>query len=751
MKFLYLIIVWAPWIVCSQTDEINLQKYWKFRSDFVEQYVKIGPGQGESLPAGIRSPGTCVDNASEWANIEYGTMHWGDGTIRHGHYLGLLATEYALRKKYNLELKGILNELYYALNAIDRLDAIAEPALNDIYFTSDFYGESLNGVYLREDIPEDFCKNWYTEPMHMGCVNSVYYENNNIAKINDPDVGFLVKQKTSYQNVPSLDQMSSLMVGLSLVHKLVDNVFVKPTPSDTGFKLYDEAIAIVDRMISYASSRNWEIIDINGWPVGNGGGDLTLASGPLLAAAERIVGNTDHYSNKSIRRLQTSMTVQYCLTGYGLSASDRESACESIHFYDLFENKAWKSLQSGVPAGKYNNQDNSEFMKWLKGGIIHFPVKRFRWIWTKIAASRFPNFCEDLGDDGQLSALPWPLNKINIGKDVIKHYNNTIMFNLGVVSGWWDSTEVNKWADITENRQLELINSVLYNQTPVMEKSFYQAYLNSMKPEGGYRLKGSNCCPSTDELLAFQSDGWASEYRWTHPNESMGESGPEGIFSGMDYMLFHNLYYLLFADNLPDFVNDYHCFCEDQVKIVNEPGITKSLRDASDNLNKKLRHLPSCHEDVFSKVNHSISTSIVLEPKFSNYTDLGIETTRYLMKSATIQSSGEVLLQSNLVINKGAVLTIKGGGKVKATNGNIHLTENAIVMVYGDLALDSNSRMLLGAKSKVILKPGARLFIEESAEINSKEGAIIEMHEGAELMVKGSENERQLKNVVRKY
>lgn len=84
-------------IVSAQTDALNLEKYWKFRHDFVEKFVKIGDQPGESLPAGVRAPLDCYNNGSA-PGTNVGTMYWGDGTLRQGHYLVLLATEYALKK-----------------------------------------------------------------------------------------------------------------------------------------------------------------------------------------------------------------------------------------------------------------------------------------------------------------------------------------------------------------------------------------------------------------------------------------------------------------------------------------------------------------------------------------------------------------------------------------------------------------------------------------------------------------------------
>ena len=63
-------------------------------------------------------PARCIDNIvsdgtdpAKYNYTEYGEIHWGDGMIRHGHYLALLATEFALKKKYDQDPIGTLNEL----------------------------------------------------------------------------------------------------------------------------------------------------------------------------------------------------------------------------------------------------------------------------------------------------------------------------------------------------------------------------------------------------------------------------------------------------------------------------------------------------------------------------------------------------------------------------------------------------------------------------------------------------------------
>lgn len=708
VSFVYL--CFAAFLTSAQTDDLNLEKYWKFRTDFVEHYIKIGPGKGESLPAGLRSPGICIDNASQWHNVEYGTMHWGDGMIRHGHYIGMLATEYILLKRNGVDTKGVLNELYYALEAINRLDRSAEPQLDELYGAEGYYSEVLNGYYLREDVGEGFCENWSDEPMNFGCTNSNYYHNNNVAKINDPDNGLIVKAKTSYQNVPSLDQMTSLLVGLSVAHKLLDNVYVKPTESDRGFVLREEVAAITERIVRYASDRNWLLLDVNGWPVGNGGGDLTLSAAPIISVAERITGN-NNYKRIATRRLQRVANVQYCLTGFGLSSVNQEEACDQIHNFDLLENKAWLALQDGIPLGSRNNQNNSVYLDWLKHGVLKVPVKRLKWMWKKTVGNFYPRMYSDLHDDGKLDMLIWPLSAFDIGKDAITHYNNTIFFNLGVASGWWNSKQAHAWANATGNRQLELINALLTDSDPVGNMSFYQQFLNSFKPEGAYRLKGVNYEGHVLDTIVYQSNGWGSEYRWTHPEASFGDGGEEGIFSGLDYLYYHNLYYLIFGEELQPFKVKYSCFCEESAELQYQRDAPAEVKNAIQDLNRKLRYVPTCVENAVNGQSQ-LKASGVFKPKFDEYSQLGIRTVRYITSDVVIPEGMNLEINSDLVLADGVLLTL---------NGNLHIHKGV--------------QLQLGHQSTLKMNGSATLHIEDGVVLNPEEDTKIEYQRESQLIV----------------
>ena len=97
-KVLIVVLGLLSGVAFGQTDQQNLDKYWKFRASFKKNFIRIGTEQGESLPMGRRGFGKCQDTDDYNATL-YGQLYWGDGVIRHGHYLGFLATEYALLKR----------------------------------------------------------------------------------------------------------------------------------------------------------------------------------------------------------------------------------------------------------------------------------------------------------------------------------------------------------------------------------------------------------------------------------------------------------------------------------------------------------------------------------------------------------------------------------------------------------------------------------------------------------------------------
>lgn len=58
------------------------------------------------------------------------------------------------------------------------------------------------------------------------------------------------------------------------------------------------------------------------------------------------------------------------------------------------------------------------------------------------------------------------------------------------------------------------------------------------------------------------SDGWGGEYKWNDAVESNSSEGHDGQFNALDYLYLHNLYYLVFGDEIAEeYEETYDCFC----------------------------------------------------------------------------------------------------------------------------------------------------------------------------------------------
>ncbi len=89
MKNMILLVVFGLLQATSlaQTDQKNLEKYWKFRSSFVKDFIRIGKEPGESLPMIGRG---FEKNPNYGPGGAKGMLYWGDNVIWHGHYIGFL-------------------------------------------------------------------------------------------------------------------------------------------------------------------------------------------------------------------------------------------------------------------------------------------------------------------------------------------------------------------------------------------------------------------------------------------------------------------------------------------------------------------------------------------------------------------------------------------------------------------------------------------------------------------------------------
>ncbi|MCB9230427.1 MAG: hypothetical protein H6581_02085 [Bacteroidia bacterium] len=206
----------------AQDSKLNLEKYWIYRERLLSDFLKMGSGKGQSIPAHHKN--LIWKTASGKSKP---LLNWSDGGFHLGYYLGTLSTEYFLLKKNNNDTKPVELELYYALNAVWRLDATSGdyPYDNSLWTTGSCFqstiawSDSLNasnwndsskldGFFIRDDVNWTFKNNW-------AIIDSV--QSSLLAPYS--------KRCTSKE--PSQDNAIGLLIGLFLVREFVDPFVIK--------------------------------------------------------------------------------------------------------------------------------------------------------------------------------------------------------------------------------------------------------------------------------------------------------------------------------------------------------------------------------------------------------------------------------------------------------------------------------------------------------------------------------------------
>ena len=207
----------------SQTPDENAAKYRHFRQRLVGEMMY---STGDASVKGSHLP-------MERRYLYHGERvgQWADAVWWQGHYLAVLATEYALKRRDGESTAATLQELRLALDVYRRLDLSAERCFGD---TSP---QTPNGFYIRDDVGE-------TEAplMKLRHVNS--------------DFTYYCGKTDARRNAPSQDQAWASYLGFALIQKLVDDTL-----------LHREVADLAERMV-----RGMQYTDGNGrvrWQVMN--------------------------------------------------------------------------------------------------------------------------------------------------------------------------------------------------------------------------------------------------------------------------------------------------------------------------------------------------------------------------------------------------------------------------------------------------------------------------------------------------
>jgi hypothetical protein len=162
----------------------------------------------------------------------------GDGTIMHGHYIAMLATEYVLLKKQNdsNQASRTLEELYLSLQTIRRLDMLAnvilEYSLDDLLKNKKIKSleitkksiqkDGYSGFFLRDDI--NWASNNYLESSWSTGFTGFQSD---LDKSKDKAKAMFLKGNAP---IVSQDQIYALIMGLGFVNNLLSESEVKEKP-----------------------------------------------------------------------------------------------------------------------------------------------------------------------------------------------------------------------------------------------------------------------------------------------------------------------------------------------------------------------------------------------------------------------------------------------------------------------------------------------------------------------------------------
>ena len=126
------------------------RRYWYYRTRFINDFIKLGKEQGESIVFSERNFNLTPDG-----NILSGNVG-PDQIDLTNMYLATLALEYKLLTRANQNTQETIKEIYQLLWTLNRLDLEAEHLWsNQNSYTLQANG-TLNGFMLREDYPNSF-------------------------------------------------------------------------------------------------------------------------------------------------------------------------------------------------------------------------------------------------------------------------------------------------------------------------------------------------------------------------------------------------------------------------------------------------------------------------------------------------------------------------------------------------------------------------------------------------------------------
>jgi hypothetical protein len=500
IKLLLLFLLLNSYNIKGQNDLLNLKKYWYYHHRLVNDFMAKGDCQGCSEPMNERSfkwKETTDPTASVIAK-------WGDQTIALGHYISVLATEYKLLSDQNQPTDTTIQELYYAIKAVNRLDETAEriyAGSKNIPYTQS--SSDLNGFFIRDDVPSTLLGD------HPNLSNGVA-SNKKVTDVNSDYQACFEQQQPTTTFTMSHDQVWNLFIGFALVRKFLHPGITyqnKSLNSYTGnADIYEEALNITNRIMDFITTSNittdWTIVNpVDGTHSAIGYQIKELSYG----AAEAACFIQNPIINPSVKLFP----VVHTCTDYHDATS-------------YLDAPLWINFGKGIGNLIAISQEDIKLQQLAAIGNS----------WYSSAFVVIPNpvvIIKKLFDKNNLKH-PFKYIKQIIQSPPIYPINNT-------------ATALGIRAILRDNQDLPLLRQVLHGGGNLVPVSTYRDMLNS--------------APCNGPRCYWNSNGECSPFEWSssdrlHDAEERGGGSSQGEYCGLDYMLYYNLYHIIIPNTVPN-------------------------------------------------------------------------------------------------------------------------------------------------------------------------------------------------------
>lgn len=547
-------------IVAQQTPYEHHRKYWYYKSRLNNDFLKVGRAAGNSIPFMQRG------YTGQSFNSDVSSLKSGDATSMLGYYIGILATEYYLLINNNKSTDKIKHELFCAIEAINRLDFKAETGPTNQNANFGY----LNGFFVRDDIPKAFVKDnyehfnyysnwdgntllnlggnflpdtWYSDRgFNSQFEKSMYAVESTWQSLEDDNT----KTETSFI---SQDQVYNLLFGLAFVNKFVpetetdaNNVFAYGS-NETS--LTKEARNIANRIIANVRDAK----HVSGATCGNGIG--WKIKNPFSCTPGNMMGTDAQAFAYPLAEID-------CMFKNGISTNSGASVGLGV-----------------IPkiCGPTSNQHHNAWSQ--TAGYT---------TWQAMAsspnyASGFPNlYIDNRVFVENLSAVcncVYGRVEDKFVQEVVKILSQVpILSYFGAILGW----------------TYQIINAVINTFVPgfIFNNTSTAINVNAYLPgspldhgplarkvlHGGYYQQNpNNTIPYLLDVMdckniyylgngGYASEQWSADSRLDHPNRIGGDVNFRGEYNGIDFMLYHNLWYVKelqsgYSQNLSDLSDIY--------------------------------------------------------------------------------------------------------------------------------------------------------------------------------------------------